>query len=152
MKYLEAPTEYIKTVENEKSLFLGGGITNCPDWQSELIGLLKEDDLVLLNPRRANFPMGDPNASKEQIKWEYRHLRKANAIMFWFPKETLCPIVLYELGAHSMTNKPLFIGVHSDYARKLDVEIQTILVRPEIEIVYDLDSLAEQIKKWNGKF
>ncbi len=152
MKYLEATTEYSKTVENEKSLFLGGGITNCPDWQSELIGLLKEDDLVLLNPRRANFPMGDPNASKEQIKWEYRHLRKADAIMFWFPKETLCPIVLYELGAHSMTNKPLFIGVHSDYARKLDVEIQTILVRPEIEIVYDLDSLSEQIKKWGGKF
>jgi len=148
MKYIEAPTEY---QGKEKSLFLAGGITNCPDWQAELTDLLKNEDVVLLNPRRANFPIHDPDAAQEQIEWEYRHLRKADAISFWFPKETMCPIVLYELGAHSMTDKPLFVGVHPDYARRKDVEIQTGLVRPNIEIVYDLNSLSTQIKDWARK-
>ena len=35
-------------------------------------------------------------------------LRDVHAISFWFPKETICPIVLYELGAWSMTNKTYF--------------------------------------------
>ena len=145
MKYIESPTEY---QGKERSLFLAGGITNCPDWQAELTDLLRNEDVVLLNPRRANFPIHDPNAAQEQIEWEYRHLRKADTISFWFPKETICPIVLYELGAHSMTDKPLFVGVHPDYARRQDVEIQTGLIRPEIEIVYNLDSLSNQIKEW----
>lgn len=145
MKYIEAPEIY---KGNEKSLFIAGGITNCLDWQSDLVKMLKNENIVLLNPRRENFPIHDSNAAKEQISWEYNHLRKADAISFWFPKETICPIVLYELGAHLMTDKPLFVGMHPDYARKQDVEIQTGLIRPGIEIVYDLESLSEQIKDW----
>ena len=66
-KVIEAPKLYTPK-ENEMSLFLGGGITNCPDWQKELIELLKDTpDLVMFNPRRANFPIHDPNAAEEQI-------------------------------------------------------------------------------------
>jgi hypothetical protein len=46
-----------------------------------------------------NFSMNDPTASKDQIQWEFEHLRKADTILFWFPKESICPIALYELGA-----------------------------------------------------
>ena len=144
MKYFESPEVYIGT---KKSLFLAGGITNCPDWQEKMRKALKDVDIVLLNPRRYDFPIGDPNAAEAQIKWEYNHLRKASMILFWFPKETLCPIVLYELGAWSMTMKKLFVGVHPEYKRRQDVEIQTSLARWEIKIVYDLESLANQIKK-----
>lgn len=145
MKYIECPEIY---KGNERSLFLAGGITNCSNWQSELVDLLKDEDLVLLNPRRKNFPINDPNATKEQITWEYNHLAKANAVSFWFSKETLCPITLYELGKQSSGKKPVFIGVHPEYARRRDVEIQTGLIKPEIEIVYSLENLAEQIKKY----
>lgn len=145
MKYIEAPREYLG---KERSLFLAGGITGGPDWQAELTDLLKDEDIVLLNPRRANFPIDNQNAAKEQIEWEHWHLRKADAVSFWFPKETVCPITLYELGVQVMKNKPLFIGVHPEYARRQDVEIQTRLERPEIEIVYDLNSLSKQIKWW----
>src|SRR3989344_3487307 len=137
MKYIEAPAEYLG---NERSLFLAGGISNCYDWQKDLVQLLKDEEIVLLNPRRINFPMNDKNAAPEQIEWEHRHLRRAKAVSFWFPKETVCPITLYELGVQMMKNKPLFIGVHPEYERKLDVEIQTRLERPEIEIAYDLNS------------
>ncbi len=145
MQYIEAPIEY---QGEERSLFLAGGITGCSDWQVELMDLLKDEDIVLLNPRRANFPVHDPDAARKQIAWEHRHLRKADAISFWFPKETLCPIVLYELGAWSMAFKPIFVGVHPEYQRRQDVEIQTKLARPKVEIVYDLTSLSAQIKEW----
>jgi hypothetical protein len=150
MRYIEAPTRYDAN-PSELSLFLAGGITGCPDWQSGLVDMLGDEKIALLNPRRKDFPMHDPDAAYAQIKWEHDHLRKADAISFWFPRETLCPIVLYELGAWSMASKTIFVGMHPDYQRKNDVLIQTGLVRPEIEIVYDLGSIAEQIRFWARK-
>lgn len=142
MRYIEAPTEY---TGNDQALFLAGGLSGCYDWQKDLASLLSNTDLAILNPRRTNFPMHNPHAAAEQIAWEYRHLRKVSIISFWFPPETLCPIALYELGAWSMTTKPLFIGIHPDYQRKQDIEIQTKLVRPDVEIVYSLAALADKI-------
>jgi nucleoside 2-deoxyribosyltransferase-like protein len=144
MKYIECPENY---EGNEKSLFLAGGITGTFDWQSKLVGLLKNEEIVLLNPRRKNYCSLDKNIEEEQIKWEYDYLDKANAVSFWFTPETLCPITLYELGKQSAGNKKLFIGIHPDYVRKRDVEIQTKLIRPDVEIVYSLENLAIQIKK-----
>lgn len=141
-EYIEALTEFNGRAD---AIFLAGGISNCPDWQSQMIELLKPSPWIILNPRRANFPVDSPDASRQQIAWEHKHLRLASAILFWFPQETICPIVLYELGAFSMTDKPLFIGIHPNYSRRQDVEIQTSLVRPDIKIVYSLQDLAEQI-------
>lgn len=143
MKYTEAPSKLRNDDFNK--LFLAGGITNCPDWQQVMRKLLEATDLELLNPRRADFPIGDPNAALQQITWEYDALRSADAILFWFPKETLCPIVLYELGAWSMMDKPIFVGVHPDYQRRQYVEIQTGLVQPTVKIAYTLVELADQI-------
>ncbi len=142
MRYIECPDTY---QGKERTLFMAGGITGCGDWQAEMAALLSDTDWVMLNPRRKNFSLHDPAAAEQQIKWEHDHLRAASAILFWFPSETLCPITLYELGTWSMTDKPLFIGVHPDYARRLDVEIQTRLVRPEVRIVYSLSALAAMV-------
>ena len=148
MKYIEAPQKYDARRFDRPSLFLAGGISNCKDWQRELCDLLVDDSVVVMNPRRAHFPMDDPSQSQVQIEWEYQGMRDVDAISFWFSPETINPIVLYELGAHSMTDKKLFIGVHPDYVRRSDVEIQTGLVRPDVEIVYDLETLAGQVKDW----
>ena len=133
------------------SVFLAGGITNCPNWQKSMVKLLENTDLVIFNPRRKNFPINDPNASEEQIKWEHKYLRIAGIISFWFCKETLCPIVLFELGrwSHYLLQKVIFVGVHPYYKRIKDVEIQMKLEKPEIEIVYSLEDLANQIKESN---
>jgi hypothetical protein len=152
MHIIEAPNQWDTSQATTPApmLFLAGGISGCPDWQQDLIAMLKEAPapLVLFNPRRANFPMRDPTAAREQITWEHTHLRLAQAISFWFPRETLNPITLYELGAWSMTPKQLFIGVHPGYQRRQDVEIQTALARPDIQIVYALEALAEHINAW----
>jgi hypothetical protein len=145
MHYIEAPQTY---QGKETSLFLAGGIVGCPDWQKDLVARLQDAPLVLLNPRRAFFLMENKNAASAQIAWEHTHLRQASAISFWFPCETLCPIVLYELGAWSMTDKKLFVGVHPEYQRRLDVLIQTALVRPDIHPVATLTDLAQEIVSW----
>ncbi len=44
-------------------------------------------------------------------------------------------------------HKPIFVGVHPDYQRRKDVEIQTQLVRPEVKVVYSLEDLAQQVRK-----
>ena len=142
MTIVECPEPYLAA---GPSLFLAGGITGCVDWQRELCALLADGPYDLLNPRRRDFPIDDPRAAPEQIEWEHAHLRRADAIVFWFAAETLQPIALYELGAWSMTDKPLFVGADPAYARRLDVEIQTRLARPDVRVVADLASLARQV-------
>ncbi len=150
MLYIEAPQTWPMTTS--KGLFLAGGITGCPDWQAVMCELLGSTSLTLLNPRRAKFSMHDPAAAQGQIEWEYMHLRAADAILFWFPCDTLCPIVLYELGTWSYTAKKIFIGVHEKYQRRADVVIQTQLVRPGFQIANSLEALAEQVKNhFEGK-
>src|SRR5262245_10163464 len=145
LRYIEAPDEFTGV---EPSLFLAGGITGTFDWQTEIARLLGDAPLVVLNPRRRNFPMDDPSAAQGQIEWEYRHLRRATAVLFWFPCETLCPIALYELGGRAATAQPLFVGTHPEYQRKLDVIIQLRLARPEVSVVHTLPELADQVRKW----
>ena len=151
MLYIEAPSTY-EVVLLGVSVYLAGGITGCPDWQQEMTQLLNATDLTLLNPRRRHFPTDNPNTAREQIVWEYNALRDASAILFWFPRETLCPIVLYELGAWSMTDKPIYVGVHPEYERRQDVEIQTELTRPDVKVVYSITDLAKQVESGGHRY
>lgn len=155
MRIVEAPEKYrpekgvFPVLPNSKTVFLAGGITNCWNWQNDALYLFSQsklsDDYVIFNPRREDFPIDDPNAAEEQITWEHNALRFCQVIMFWFPHETLCPIVLYELGAWSMTGKPIYVGAHHEYQRLQDVKIQTKLARPEVKIIMSLDGLVDAV-------
>src|SRR6478736_102537 len=92
MGVIEAPNPHPR----RSDVFLGGGISGCPDWQSSVIYLLTDTPGVLLNPRRKGEFTED--IAGEQIEWEYKALRTADTVFFWFPQETLCPITLFELG------------------------------------------------------
>ncbi|MER5549247.1 nucleoside 2-deoxyribosyltransferase domain-containing protein [Streptomyces sp. NPDC002589] len=111
LRYVEAPTRYDGEAA---SLFLGGGITGCPTWQ--LRAVLQLDAIgspaVVLNPRRENYPAGQAEAAREQIAWEYAHLRIADVILFWFCADAIQPIALYELGAHAARGTRLAVGAH----------------------------------------
>lgn len=147
MQYVECPSTFFVRYSNfEQTVFLAGGITGCPDWQTEMKSLLRDTDLVLYNPRRKDFPIDDPSASDEQIRWEHKYLNSCDRILFWFPKDTLCPITLFELGAHLKDDKPIAVGVEPGYARETDVRIQVALERPEITVVSTLHDLAEAIQ------
>ena len=137
MRVITSPDNYTLNPD-EISLFLAGGITNCPNWQKEIIDLLKQDDtldkLVVFNPRRENFPIHNPNAAYEQIEWEFTCLEQADIFSMYFCGGVSDqPICMYELGRYisRMQSKyprtwffRLVVTVESDYNRKLDVLAQ----------------------------
>jgi len=130
------------------TLFLAGGISGCGDWQARMVEMLSglPDEWTILNPRRPDY-QDSPAEARRQIGWEYAHLAVADAISFWFPPETVCPITLLELGRWSGIAKPIFVGVDKGYSRKLDVEVQIGLVRPYARIVNNLTELGDMILK-----
>jgi hypothetical protein len=146
MREVKAPN--FEAAGTEKSLFIAGGISNCPDWQFQFINLLKSTRLVVYNPRRSDFDVSKKEESVRQIEWEHHMLLASSAVSFWFPKETLCSITLFELGKMASKHGQIFVGVHPDYARKQDVEVQMRLMRPHVRVVYNIDDLATQVKDW----
>lgn len=161
MRIIQSPEIYTN-FSYLNMLFLAGGISNCPDWQGDLCNRYKQYDgsLSIFNPRRVGDLCKNGSDAKEQIEWEHLYLSKCHNILFWFPEETVCPISLFELGKYAQKfsgyiNKKLFIGIHPNYSRKFDLEIQLPLIIPKIEIYNSLDDLfnatVEEFKltKWN---
>lgn len=142
MRVITAIEEYKKS-EDDICVFLAGGITNCWEWQDAVIEELKKrckegyNDLVIINPRRKNFPINDPNASKEQIEWEFEMLEKADIFSMYFTEGVSDqPICMYELGRNIVRMQMRFpldlddriaITCENGYKRKNDVLIQTRL-------------------------
>ncbi len=153
MKLYRPPT-LIPAADLQNSLFVAGAITGAEDWQTGFARDLSATDLTLLNPRRETYNALDPQALREQIRWEHDGLRHASAISFWFPAGALCMISLYELGSWAHWRdpngrpKPLFVAAQPDYARYEDVVIQLELERPDVQVVSSLDELAARILNW----
>lgn len=80
----------------------------------------------MFNPRRDNWEDLSIEALKEQVKWEHEALRQADLVFFWFPKETLCPITLFELGGQMeiRNTSNLMIGSSINYPRVKDLLAQ----------------------------
>jgi hypothetical protein len=140
--YFEAPNIYAGT---DPAIFLAGGISGTPDWQREATERLR-GTAVVLNPRQANFPIENPLAARDQIKWEFEHLAKAAVVLFWFPDSgnVVQPIALFELGAYAyagLHNKGIAVGAHPDYVRRQDVVMQLELARPRLWIYDSLDEV-----------
>lgn len=111
-------------------MFLGGGITNCEDWQKVVIDYLKENskiDLQIFNPRRPDFDVSDPSAAEKQIEWEYKNIHNSDIFTMYFAdsQKSVQPICFYELGKYKQiwmkNNKQLYIGCHPDFSRRYDV-------------------------------
>ena len=121
--------------------FLAGGITKCWDWQKAVIDELNKfnlpDHFVIFNPRREKFPINDPNASFEQISWEFKYLNSCDIFsMYFVNSESDQPICMYELGRNLMRMKLMYpiscvnrviITCEDGYSRYNDVKIQSRL-------------------------
>lgn len=157
MRIITAPETY-KYGMRDTRLFLAGGIVNCPNWQAEVIDKLQRwsnnsisDNLVVFNPRRENFPIGDKNAARKQITWEFEAIEMCDIFSMWFCNANSDqPICMYELGRnlerlHKNPYLSICIGVEPGYRREQDVYIQTELVEPTIEIANSLDNHIKNI-------
>lgn len=150
MHVVRAPQVYENSNTDLKCVFMAGGISGCPPWQTDFVEKMQGVDGVLFDPRRTDFDVSNPSMSEAQIAWEHDHLRQAHAVSFWFPEETLCPITLFELGVWSSSDKKIFVGTHPGYKRRFDVVMQLRLSRPEVYVVRSLDDLLSQVKEWVG--
>ncbi|MFG3043156.1 nucleoside 2-deoxyribosyltransferase domain-containing protein [Streptomyces sp. NPDC048330] len=143
MRYVEAPEEFTGP---GFCLFLAGGISDCPDWQKTTTAALDDLDVTVFNPRRSTFPLHDPNAEATQVTWEYRHLRRADIVLFWFPDSPTShqPIALYELGMAAATeDTDLVVGASLGYVRRTNVVAQLSNARPGVHVH---SSLADTIE------
>lgn len=152
MKIIQCP-EYVEPTDDRIMsvwVFVGGGISNCPDWQKEMMARFKDlpDDFVMVNPRRIEFDVLDNSQSDFQIEWERDHLESVDATIFWFPFQTLCPITLFELGVAAAQGSQIFVGCHPAYERKFDVEKQLSLIAPHVVVHDNFESLVTEVKEW----
>jgi hypothetical protein len=158
MQYIEAFSQEHKNQMDEgdnpcSSIFLAGGISNCPNWQSEVVASLADFNITVVNPRRVTFDIFNHGEAAKQIEWEHKHLSLCDNILFWFPRETVCPITLLEYGKFlpMASGKNLFVGCHRQYSRNLDLDVQTRLERPDMRIYRDIDSVLHDVYAhfWN---
>ena len=129
------------------SVFLAGGITNCKEWQKEVIDELAFEDISFFNPRQEHFDISNENASYKQILWEFERLEKMDIFSMYFCNDNSDqPICMYELGRNiiRMQNrfptdweKRIVISVEDGYKRKADVLIQTELATQNKVFVED---------------
>jgi len=150
MRILTAPNS-IEIQDNEISVFLAGGIQKTAEWQNEVIAALQQEfadkPLVVMNPRRKDFPIHDPTASFTQIKWEYDALEIADIFSMYFAGYTASdqPICQFEYGKHLERRKAnndlerLIVTSEPSYSRNQDVIIQTGLVSKDIQVGTSLD-------------
>jgi hypothetical protein len=128
------------------AVFMAGGITGCPDFQSQVTAALADDHVVLFNPRRSRFDLTDPDATAEQVQWEYDH-RTHDALaymLFWFPAaDSPQPIAMLELGdALARADLPIVVGADRGFPRYRDVVLQCRAARPALTVHTDLASSA----------
>lgn len=129
------------------SVFLAGGITNCKEWQKEVMEELKDYDISVFNPRQEHFDVSDKSASQKQIVWEYERLEKMDIFSMYFCNDNSDqPICMYELGRNIVrmqnrfTNdwqKRIVVSVEDGYKRKQDVLIQLSLCAPSLYVNAD---------------
>lgn len=140
--YIEAPTEYQPAV-GERSVFLAGGITGCPDWQAEARERIHDrmPEAVVINPRRSVF---DPSSDEAlQVEWEHRHLHLVDVVLFWFPDASSDqPIAMYELGAALHRGASVAVGAEQAWHRYRNLAAQVRLADRNAEIHTGLDDLA----------
>jgi hypothetical protein len=151
MRYVEAPNPYSPDPWSPPAVFLAGGITGCPRWHDDARAAFRaaEVPVVVLNPNRVDFPIHDPDAGEEQVRWEQRHLHLPHLItMMWFPASdpavTTQPIAMFEFGQAIGEGRRLVVGADPGYPRVRDVHLLMLVNRPGQKVHGTLAGLVEE--------
>lgn len=104
MREIKAPNKWEKQ-EKEMVLFLAGSIEmgEAEPWQQEVVDTLKNEEVLILNPRRDNWDSSwaqtiENEQFREQVEWELDGQEKADLVLVYFDPKTKSPITLLELG------------------------------------------------------
>jgi hypothetical protein len=149
IRYYEAPNYYERQAGDPPAVFLAGGITGCPPWHADAVEYLADSGvpMVVLNPARQSFPIHDPDAGWEQVRWEQDHLLADRVItMMWFPKPlkatTVQPIACLEFGQITVSPGRRFaVGTDPEYPRVRDIGYFMRYHRPNQTVHTSLSTL-----------
>lgn len=110
-------------------IFLSGSIDmgGAPDWQAAMTAALSDMEVIVLNPRRADWnpdwrPEADEPEFVRQVEWELAALESADVIVMYFAPDTQSPISLLEMGLHARSGK-LIVLAPDGFWRKGNVDI-----------------------------
>ncbi len=140
-RLVEAPAFYCREASDPPSVFIAGGIPNVEPWHDRLVELLAATGrpMVVLNPRRRDFPVGDVEEGRRQVAWEHSHLRRAKVTSFWFaapaegvdPALAVQPTTLLELGVALGEGRRVVVGADVRYPR-LDILRNQLAHYPDV--------------------
>lgn len=125
-------------------VYLAGAIDMgaAVDWQAQVIAALADiPDLVLFNPRRAQFT---PGMETEQILWELDAFDTVNLILLWFPKDAKAPISFFEAGLFMDSGK-MIIGAQRGFYRRRNLELTC--QRHGVPLYHALGDMIEVVRR-----
>ncbi|MHA7058095.1 nucleoside 2-deoxyribosyltransferase domain-containing protein [Aquimarina sp. M1] len=149
MKVITSPSKI--ELDKNLSVFLAGSIEVgvAEKWQDKVVKELLEENITLLNPRRAswdaswNQEITNPIFNK-QVNWELDALEKADLIIMYFDTNTKSPITLLELGLFARSGK-LIVCCPDGFWRKGNVDV--VCERYGVKQVNSLKELINEVKE-----
>lgn len=153
---IKAPDAY-DVYLNKPSVFLAGSIEMgvAEDWQAKVSAALSVMDVLVLNPRRANWDSSwaqtiDNPPFRQQVEWELAALDAAGVVLMYFDPATKSPITLLELGIHAAANpEKLAVCCPQGFWRKGNVDI--VCNRYGVQQAETLESLiAQTVQRLNN--
>ncbi|RXR05991.1 nucleoside 2-deoxyribosyltransferase domain-containing protein [Pseudoxanthomonas composti] len=131
-------------------VFLAGSIEmgKTGDWQAQVQQALADMDVLLLNPRRADWdpawkPQADDPNFRAQVQWELAALEQADLVLMYFAPGTQSPITLLEFGLYARSGK-LLVAAPEGYWRKGNLDITGD--RYGVPRYDSLDALVEAVR------
>lgn len=143
---VKAPRSYTQ-YKDKHAVFLAGSIEmgTAEEWQKRVVESLSGQDVLVLNPRRADWDagwvqsIGNPEF-RTQVEWELAALEYADTVAVYFAPGTKSPITLLELGFHASADPgKLVVCCPEGFWRKGNVDI--VCARYGVRQVPDLDAL-----------
>ena len=129
MKIIKAPGRLCWVDDEGSVLFLAGSIEmgQAENWQDKIVKELKDERVVILNPRRDDWDSSwvqkiDNPQFREQVMWELEAMERADIIALYFDPNTKSPISLLELGLFA-NSKKLIVYCPEGFWRKGNVDI-----------------------------
>lgn len=139
--------------KGNNTVFLAGSIEMgaAEHWQRRIEEALKDEDIVVFNPRRDDWDSSwEQKASnpvfKEQVTWELDHLVGSDHVLMYFQPGTLSPITLLEFGFRLAHNFEGLIVVCPDgFWKKGNIEVMCKGL--EIPLYNSLEEGIAELKK-----
>ncbi len=144
------PPQHWENPQKKLVVFLAGSIEmgKASPWQEHIGNKLADFDIIILNPRRADWDStwlqkATNQAFKQQVTWELTGIETADIVVFHLEGGTLSPVSMLELGLVADKNKAV-LHCDADFWRKGNVDI--VCQKYNIPQVADIEGLVDYVK------